>query len=223
MGGERQRRRPWTWWLGIGLIVAGLGVLGWFAWQFWGTNWVAKRTHERLVEQVQEEWSKDPAGQGAVDFPEGDVEAVIHIPRFGSDYAVPVLAGTSDEVLTKGYGHFEESADPGQKGNYAVAAHRVTNGEPLRNMPDLKVGDEIVVETRDTVYTYELITGGDDLEVTFQDTWVVDALPTNPDPDGVQPPQKKGQRLLTLTTCAEIFHTDNRLIAFGQLVSKEKR
>lgn len=223
MGGKRQQRRPWTWWLGIGLILAGLGVLGWFAWQFWGTNWVAKRTHDKLVEQVQDEWAKEPSGQGAVSFPEGDVEAIIRIPRFGDDYAVPVLAGTSDAVLTKGYGHFEDSADPGQKGNYAVAAHRVTHGEPLRDMPELEVGDEVVVETREAIYTYELITGGDDLEVTFHDTWVVDPLPTNPKPGGVQPPQKKGQRLLTLTTCAEIFHTDNRLIAFGELVSKEKR
>lgn len=224
MGGERQgRRRPWTWWLGIGLVLAGLGVLGWFAWQFWGTNWVAKRAHERLVEQVQDAWDDDPDATGAVSFPEGDVEAIIRIPRFGDDYAVPVLSGTSDEVLTKGYGHFTESADPGKKGNYAVAAHRVTHGEPLRDMPSLRVGDEVIVETREATYTYELITGGEDLEVTFQDTWVVDALPTNPEKGGTQPPQRKGQRLITLTTCAEIFHTDNRLIAFGELVERQPR
>lgn len=220
---RRRAGRPWTWWLGLALVLAGVGVLGWFAWQFWGTNWVARRTHDRLVEQVEKQWADEPDGEGAVSFPEGDVEAVIRIPRFGDDYAVPVLRGTTDEVLTKGYGHFTDSADPGEKGNYAVAAHRVTHGEPLRRMPELEVGDRVVVETRKATYTYRLITGGDDLEVSFRDTWVVDPLPTNPAAGGVQPPQRKGQRLLTLTTCAEIFHTDERLIAFGELVEKERR
>ena len=48
----------------------------------------------------------------------------------------------------------------------------------------------------------------------FTTTWVVDPLPTNPDPDGAMPPQRAGARLLTLITCSELFHTDNRLVAF---------
>jgi sortase A len=40
----------------------------------------------------------------------------------------------------------------------------------------------------------------------------------------VQPPsQEEGQRLLTLTTCAELFHTDDRMVAFGHLVETEPR
>jgi sortase A len=46
---------------------------------------------------------------------------------------------------------------------------------------------------------------------------------TNPEPDGVEPPQEPGSRLLTLTTCSELFHTDNRLVAFGHLVSRRPR
>jgi sortase A len=79
----------------------------------------------------------------------------------------------------------------------------------------------VIVETQYATYTYELITGGDDLRVTFRDYWVVDSLPTNPDSDGVQPPQLPGQRLLTLTTCAELFHTDDRLVAYGVLTDTD--
>ena len=43
--------------------------------------------------------------------------------------------------------------------------------------------------------------------------------PLNPDSEGVQP--TAGTRLITLTTCAELFHTDNRMIAFGHLVSEQ--
>ena len=40
---------------------------------------------------------------------------------------------------------------------------------------------------------------------------------------GVEPAQKPGQKLITLTTCAELFHTDNRMIAFGHLVASTTR
>jgi sortase A len=158
-----------------------------------------------------------------VKVPEGQVSALIRIPAFGKNYVVPVLEGTSDKVLAAGFGHFSGTADPGQVGNYALAAHRVTHGEPLRDMPQLEPGDEIIVETVYATYVYEMTTGGEDLRVTFEDTWVVAALPDNPKRNGVEPPQIAGQKLITLTTCAELFHTDDRLIAFGILKSKVDR
>ena len=37
------------------------------------------------------------------------------------------------------------------------------------------------------------------------------------------PEQRKGQRLITLTTCSELFHTDDRMISFGHLVKTEPK
>ena len=223
-------RRRWVRRLGLLLIVAGLVVLGYVGWQFWGTTWLSHKTQERIVTDVQKDWAKEPAATGetgaandAVEVPEGDVEAQIRIPRFGDDYVVPVLEGTTDEVLEAGYGHFTDSVEPGRVGNYAVAAHRITHGEPLRRMPDLEIGDEVVVETRTATYTYELTSAGDALTVPFTAGWVVAALPDNPEEGGVEPEQEAGQRLITLTTCSELFHTDNRLVAFGVLTEREPR
>ena len=212
-------RRRWSRLIGIGLILAGLSVLGYVAWQFWGTNYVSQRKHQEIVKTVEEAWllEKEPR------VPEGDVLALILIPKFGDDYVVPVLEGTSDEVLAAGYGHFEDSQLPGEVGNFALAGHRVTHGEPLRRMPELDPGDEIIVETREATYTYVLTTGGDDLVVPFTGVWVLDKLPDNPAEGGVEPAQKPGQKLITLTTCSEIFHTDNRMIAFGILQSRQQR
>ena len=151
----------------------------------------------------------------------GDATALIRIPRFGDDYVMPVFEGVADDVLAKGFGHFEDAAGAGEKGNYALAAHRVTHGEPLRDMPQLRPGDEVIVETRDAVYTYVLDTDPNDLVVTFHDVWVVGPKPENPDPAGRGPADHP--RLITLTTCAELFHTDNRMIAFGHLVSSETK
>lgn len=209
---------------GLVLVAAGFLLGGWVAWQLWGTTVVSERVHRELVEDVERAWAAPTdAGDrdGAVSTGRGRVSAVVRVPRFGDDYAVPLLEGTSEEVLAAGFGRFTSGARPGGRGNFAVAAHRVTHGEPLRAMPELQVGDEVVVETREWTYTYVLDTGGDDLTVPFTARWVLDPLPVNPDPDGVRPPQEPGGRLLTLTTCAELFHTDDRLVAFGHLVSRE--
>jgi sortase A len=216
----RRRRGP-TFWVGVGLIVAGLAVLGYVAWQFFGTNVVAHHKQKQLVQQTQKAWSSQGSA-GATGAATGvrlhGAEALIRLPRFGKKYVMPVQAGVSEAVLAEGFGHFDHTARAGGVGNYALAAHRVTHGEPLRQMPELRPGDKVVVETRNATYTYRLDTNPNDLIVTFADVWVIDRLPKNPH-GGVQPAQRPGQRLITLTTCAELFHTDNRMIAFGHLVS----
>ena len=71
------------------------------------------------------------------------------------------------------------------------------------------------------IYTYRLTTGGDDLEVPLTASWVLDPIPVNPDPAGVQ--ASGGPSILTLTTCSELFHTDDRLVAFASLSSAAEK
>jgi sortase A len=236
--GERTRaRRGVAFYVGLALVLAGLGLLGYVGWQFYGTNIVAKQAQERVMADLREEWRApvEPAPAAAPEpttgpvlrpepeVPLGKASALVRIPRFGDDYVIPVLEGIGDDELASGYGHFPRTADPGERGNYALAAHRVTHGEPLRDMPKLRPGDEVLIETRNAIYTYELDTNPNELIVGFEDIWVIDRIPTNPD-GGVQPPsQEPGQRLITLTTCAELFHTDDRMIAFGHLVDAEPK
>ena len=215
-----KRGRGLSFYVGTALILAGLAVLGYVGWQFFGTNIVAHQKQKEIVEQTERAWSAEGqagASGGASGTELKGADALIRIPRFGKDYVMPVQKGVSDRVLAEGYGHFEDTAQPGEVGNYALAAHRVTHGEPLRDMPKLRPGDKIVVQTRDASYTYELDTDPNDLVVTFKDVWVIDELPKNPR-GGPQPAQEPGQKLITLTTCAELFHTDDRMIAFGHLV-----
>ncbi len=200
-----RRRRGVGFWIGLGMLLAGLAIVGWLLWEFFGTNIVARRDMRHNV-QLFEKGSRLT-----------DAEALVKIPRFGKGYVVPVYAGVGTDVLARGLGHFTGTADPGQVGNYALAGHRVTHGQPLHDMPDLRPGDKIIVITHGTTYEYVLDTDPNDLIVPFTATWVTTPDPTNPTPGGVQPP-RKFHRLITLTTCSEIFHTDNRMIAFGHLV-----
>ncbi len=216
MSAKVSSRARWLWRSGLVLVLVGVLILGYIGWEFWGTNWQSKRKHEEIVEALEQGWR---AGTKFEETEDGTASAVVRIPRFGDDYAVPLLEGTSEDALAAGIGTFDDSARPGGRGNLTLAGHRITHGEPLRDMPELQPGDQIVVETKDAVHTYVLDTGGDDLVVPFTETWVLDPLPTNPEGGGVEPPsQTSGQRLITLTTCSELFHTDDRLIAFGHLV-----
>lgn len=218
---KRSTGRRITFWIGIGLILAGLGLLAYVAWQLWGTNWISKKHQREITSQLEEDWASGEA-KAPKDVLEGDASALIRIPKFGKKYVVPVLEGADDgtispDILARGFGHFATTADPGQEGNYAVAGHRVTHGEPLRHMPDLRPGDKVIVETVEATYTYVLDTDPNKLIIPFTGVWVLEPTPKNPDPNGVGP-NLKYKKLITLTTCSEIFHTDNRMIAFGHLV-----
>lgn len=219
---DRYRRSRWLW-LGGALLAAGLAIAGYVVWQVIGTNVVSERRQAELVEQLHDRWSSTPATELRRVEPVrlGEASALVRIPRFGDHYVMPVLEGVGEDELSSGFGHFVSSAGPGRKGNYALAAHRVTHGEPLREMPSLRPGDTVLVETRNAVYTYEIDTDPNKLVVDLTELWVLAAQPVNPRTEGVQP--QDDQRLLTLVTCAELFHTDDRMVAFGHLVDRETR
>lgn len=200
--------------IGALLILAGLCGIGYIAWEFWGTDWQSEKIQKQVVIDTRRAWSTGQ--ESVVDW--GKVDGIVHIPRFGDDYAIPLLEFTGYPALHAGFGHMMDSADVGERGNFVIIAHRTTRNEPLRHMPELRVGDEVTIETRLHSYTYRLTTRGDALKVRF-DTggWVMDELPHNPVPGGPEPAQVPGQRLLTMVTCAELFHSDYRLAAFGIL------
>jgi sortase A len=89
-------------------------------------------------------------------------------------------------------------------------------------MPSLRPGNRVVVETRTATFTYRIDIDPADLVVADDDMWVVSRLPRNPT-GGLEPAQRAGQRLITLTTCSELFHTNDRMVAFGHLLSTRLR
>jgi sortase A len=104
------------------------------------------------------------------------------------------------------------TAFPGNAGNFAVAGHRATHGEPFARFDLLNEGDEVVVETVDGLFTYSLVT---DSKVTPEDVWVVGP---RPDIDQLKslPP---GSKIITLTTCDPRWSSENRWVWFGVLDS----
>ncbi|WP_244931975.1 class E sortase [Nocardioides sp. W7] len=204
---------------GAALLIAGAILLGAAGWQLYGSNWTAQRHHAEVRDELEHTWNR---GDPEASTPYGDAIAVVRIPRFGDDYEVPVLEGTTDETLAAGLGHYEQTAAPGQAGNFAVAGHRITHGQPLRDMPDLRAGDVVEVETADAIYTYRLTTDGDALVVDDADTSVLEPDPTSArattgSSTDLASPIAAGARTLTLTACARLVPTSERLVAYGVL------
>lgn len=145
--------------------------------------------------------------------------AVLRIPRIG--LTAPVAEGTSEGgVLDRGYvGHYSRTAQAGQAGNFSLAGHRNTHGEPFRRIDRLRRGDRITVETRDAVYTY---TVDKSLAQTApSDSGVIAPVPRSniTTSAGYSEPGY----YLTLTTCTPEFSSRYRLVVWGKLTSMRPR
>jgi sortase A len=139
----------------------------------------------------------------------GDAIGIIRIPRLGTKYGYAIVEGVSTDDLKKGPGHYPGTANPGGIGNFVVSGHRTTYLAPFNGIGELVVGDAIVIETRDTWYTY-LVTKTQTVLPT--DTAVVLPVPG-------QPRAKATQALITLTTCTPKYSASHRLIVTGLLQS----
>ncbi|MFS8201803.1 class E sortase [Streptomyces sp. CWNU-52B] len=145
--------------------------------------------------------------------------AVLSIPRLG--LRVPVAEGVSKgDVLNKGYvGHYPGTAQPGRAGNFALAGHRNTHGEPFRYINRLRRGDRIQVETRAAVYTYVV-------DRTLPSTSAGDGGVIREVPHSAVKPSygyADPGHYLTLTTCTPEYTSTYRLVVWGKLGSMRPR
>lgn len=137
----------------------------------------------------------------------GDGIAEMTIPRLGDDWRWIVVEGVADEDIAKGPGHFPGTALPGQLGNFAVAGHRATHGEPFAYLDKVTPGDQIVVRSTEGWFVY-----------TVTLTQLV--APTQTDvtlPVPGQPNSPANQALITLVTCHPRWGSSQRLIVTGIL------
>ena len=194
---------------GILLILAGLGMLAYIAWQYYGTNIVSKQKQQEVKQRIAVDW-----GKGL----DSDAIGLLRVPRFGDTYEVPIVKGFSNDALARGVGWDTKSAKPGEIGNFAIAGHRVTHGEPFAKFPKLKRGDVVYVETRTDIFTYKLRNSGKSITVDFTVGWPLQRVP-DPRAAGERPTKA----VLTMLTCSELFHTRNRNVVIGDLIKTVRK
>ncbi|MBT2404097.1 MULTISPECIES: class E sortase [unclassified Streptomyces] len=145
----------------------------------------------------------DPPG-----YPGGQAFAEMYIPRFGPDWNKPVLEGTGTELLKKGLGHYEGTARLGAAGNFSVAGHRRTYGDPFKDFPELRPGDAVILKDAAGWYTYTVRNAP--LRTLPTEVGVVDPVPR-------RSPFTGPGRYLTLTTCDPEWGHSHRLVVWAEL------
>ncbi|MCF2537702.1 class E sortase [Streptomyces sp. FB2] len=194
---------------------------------FW-TGVRADTVMDDQIDQLQEQWARAavrPSASGAPGAPQTPASppepapytadkpfAIMYIPRLGFTWNKPVLEGTATKTLKRGLGHYANTAQLGEKGNFSVAGHRRTYGDPFKDFPRLRPGDAVVLTDGTSWFTYRIDKGP--YKTVPSDIEVIDPVP-----------RKSGYtregRYLTLTTCDPEWGHSHRLIVWAHLDSTQ--
>jgi sortase A len=200
----KKERRPGWILRGIGktFLTAAVIVGAYILWLLWGTGIYYGRQQDDLRGQMEVRIEEAAAAPAVADPPPtlpGDAYAIINIPDIELDEVVVEGIGTED--LKKGPGHYPKSGDPWDPdGRVAIAGHRTTYGAPFWDIDKLRPGDEIVLETEQGVFNYE-VTKTRIVAPTATEVTLPSDHPT-----------------LILTTCNPRFSAAERLIVFADRV-----
>ncbi|MFI8341470.1 class E sortase [Streptomyces sp. NPDC085639] len=208
-------------------LTAGTLIVLFVAYVLLWTGVKADRAMDGEMDRMRDRWAAAPAPApappaapapapsvapappaGPERHPAGRAFAEMYIPRFGRDWVKPVLEGTDPELLKKGLGHYAATAGLGAVGNFSVAGHRRTYGDPFKDFPDLRPGDEVILKDASTWYTYTV--RGGPLRTLPTDVAVVDPVPE-------KSPFTAPGRYLTLTTCEPEWGHSHRLVVWAEL------
>ncbi|GAA2580095.1 MULTISPECIES: class E sortase [Streptomyces] len=198
-------------------ITTGVLMLLFVTYQLWWTNVRAHAQANQAASNLQDDWASGKRNPGT--FEPGQGFALLHIPKL--DVVVPIAEGiSSKKVLDRGMvGHYAEGAlktamPDARTGNFGLAGHRNTHGEPFRYINKLQPGDPIVVETQDEYFVYKMASI---LPVTSPSN--VSVLEPVPKQSGFKGPG----RYITLTTCTPEFTSKYRMIVWGKMVEERPR
>jgi len=206
--------------LGELCLTLGAVILLFVGYLIWGTGVQASHAQHAFASELGRQW-RQPVSQARGAHPRrgrihpvlGRPFAFIEIPRFGWHWRFVIVEGTGLPQLALGPGHVPGTALPGQAGNFAVAGHRVTAGNPFYHLPSLVPGDIVIIDTRQDRYGY-LVTRT--REVLPTDVGVLDPVPGHPR-------QRPRQRMITLITCDPPWTGTHRIIVTGLLMYTRPR
>lgn len=200
----------------VGEILITLAViLGLFA--FWQLEWTSLQVRGPLRQAVAQFQAEHPraekTGRHRTDAPPsvgdvatGQVYGVLHVPTW-QWMQIPIAQGVEQWILDKGYaGHYPETAQAGQVGNFSLAGHRRTYGNNFRQIDRLRRGDPLIVETSKAYIVYEV--------ESHEIVWPTDVKVVAPVPD--EPGEVPTERWMTLTTCHPEYGNTQRYIVHAK-------
>ena len=195
------------------LITVGVVVALFLVWQLWWTGFDANKKaaahtvafHETQVDSPKTEGhphTEDPPVPDEAAY--GETIGMLIVPKW---YGV---TNNNMPIVEAAAGHYPDTQQVGEIGNFALAGHRRTNGNSFLRIDTLEEGDEIVVATKDTWYVYTVSSH------EIVDPTQVDVIAPVPGDQEAQPVD----RYITLTTCHSLttgeWGNDHRWIVHGK-------
>jgi sortase A len=197
------------------MITFGLIVLLFAGYEVFGNSAKVDNEQDTLANQLDDQWN-DPTvapsvgpSKAAPAAPGKNLVGRLYIPKLGMEWVV--VNGVRPQDIRYAPGHYPDTADPGEVGNFSVAGHRIR--KIFWRLDELQPGDVIGVETRSDWYVYKVR----NTEVVKPSAVEVVA------PVPGKPKAKATEALLTLTTCNPKFNNYQRLIVHAELVDTVER
>lgn len=183
--------------IGLILIIVGLAIIASIVYKKIETSNKQKEL-QNILEQVINEDKNELTEEEEEKLINGYKPiALIEIPSISLSQGL--VEGISDDVLQYYLGHFENSANPGEVGNFAVAGHRVSDySEAFVNLYKVEIGDKINVKANKKEYIYEV-----------KENYIVS-------PDRVDVLDNTEDATITLITCT--VGAKERVIVKGKLI-----
>jgi sortase A len=208
--------------IGGAVFFAGLIV-----YRLWISNYFSERAADSARTELLESWGTSsqttnallsspstiaPTEVKPISAPtDQEAFALLYIPRIGNDvWATPIFEGVKSKQLNSGIGHYPDSGLPGQDGNFSLFGHRSSYGQPFSHIERLRVGDEVIVETKEFFFVYTLKY---DKIVKPSAIWVTE--PTQMSELGIAADDPF--RVITLITCEPRWSTAKRWVWWGVL------
>ena len=177
------------------LILVGILTIGTVVYTNYKTNQINKefvREYKNNTKNI--DTKKD-------EYEIGDVIGVLIIPKINLEVAIK--RGITNEILKDSVGHFENTAMPGEYGNFSVAGHRAyTTNKFFSNLDEVEIGDELKVLFENKTHKY--VVNSIDV-VTPDKVEVVDSTDRN-------------NKEITLVTCTPKYVGSHRLIVKGTYI-----
>lgn len=181
--------------VGLALIIIGISLVGKTLYNKYETNKMQQDLKAVLQEVINDD---NPKEELTVEEINGYKPiAIVEIPSINLSQGL--VEGVEDNILQYYLGHFETSVMPGEKGNFAIAGHRVSDfSEAFVNLVKTQAGDKVLVKYKGKEYVYEIT-----------ESFVVN-------PDRVDVLDNTEEATLTMITCT--VGAKQRLIVKGKLI-----
>lgn len=165
-----------------------------------------------IVDMISIETRKETLKEVKIDLETKNLKAYPEVgTRYGTvkipslEIELPLYFGDSLDILKNGIGHTCLSYFPGEGGSILCMGHNTDKF--LKKLPQIKMGDKIIIETSYGIYTYE------SYNTRIVDQYELEAAPLN-----------REKEVLMLYTCYPVDglgHATQRFFVYANLVNEE--